>query len=238
MIEELELLIRIQEIDDLLMEIEADKGDLPAQLSALSSEIENRQTTIKKIEQDIAEARRNQKEFEKTIREAGDRLKKSQGVIFNVKTSREYDAISSEIEQANSQIETAENQLLEYIGREEVLRKSLEEQVTSLAALQEDFTEKKNEMDERLGETQEEEESLSAERSDIVIHLKKPVYNHYDRIRKIREGVAVTQLFDSACGYCFSKIPPQQQVKVRRMEDLNLCEVCGCILVATTNKTV
>ncbi|HHE47155.1 MAG TPA: hypothetical protein ENL08_05590 [Bacteroidetes bacterium] len=230
-LEELALLIRLQEIDIELADIEAEKGDLPEQIEKLESEIAEYQPQVEAIENDLKTISGNRIEQSHIIDMAREQLKKSQSVIFNVKTTREYDAISTEIEQSKQKIAEGERLQLESLVNEEDLKKSLDELKDRLNKLHDELVERRSEMKERLDSTQEDELSFLHEREKIVHHLKKPVYDHYERTRKIRDGFGIAHVTGSACGYCYSKIPPQRLSEIKRMDDIILCEVCGCFLV-------
>ena len=107
----------------------------------------------------------------------------------------------------------------------------LDELKDRLNKLHDELVERRSEMKERLDSTQEDELSFLHEREKIVHHLKKPVYDHYERTRKIRDGFGIAHVTGSACGYCYSKIPPQRLSEIKRMDDIILYEVCGCFLV-------
>ena len=231
MLEDLALLIRLQEIDIELMEILAEKGDLPEQIASLESEIAKLRSQIQDIEEDLKEIHTQKLEQNRIFDAARDHLRKAQSVIFSVKTTREYDAISAEIEQSKHRMFESERLQLEMMAREEDLQREYGELTKKLEQLENGLLERQGEMKERLESTQEEEVTYLHEREKIVKKLKKPVYDHYERIRKIRDGVGVTSITGGACGYCFSRIPPQRIVEIKKMNDIILCEVCGCLLV-------
>jgi len=230
-LEELQLLIRLQQIDNQLMEIELEKGDLPEQISVLSRETDRFTSTITDAEKTLSEVALLQKQHESNLEAARDRLKKSQNTIYSVKTTREYDAISSEIEQAKHVIADSEKLINDQNARQEDARKVIEDARIKLAVVKEELDDKQAEMRERMEISQDEELKMQHEREKILVRLKKPVYAHYDRIRKIRDGVGVSHLVDGACSYCCSRVPPQRQAEIRRMDDLILCEVCSCVIV-------
>jgi len=231
LLEELSILIKLQEIDNQLMELDADKGDLPEQLAKLEDEISGLKSALEEIEKQLEDCLNLRTTRNSEIEKARDQLKRSQSVIYSVKTTREYDAISSEIEQAKNQITNGERQIIELMEREENLQNEMQAKSSELERIKSEHTERKAEMRERLGTNQGLERSLRLERKGLVDRLKKPVFAHYDRIRKIRDGIGVSYIVDNACSYCFSRLPPQRQAEVRRMNDLILCEVCGCIIV-------
>ena len=54
----------------------------------------------------------------------------------------------------------------------------------------------------------------------------------YTRIRnRVRNGLALVSVDRDACGGCFNKIPPQQQLDIKLHKKVIVCEHCGRILV-------
>jgi len=228
---DLSLLIRLQVIDEELMEIEAELGDQPAQLENLKRETNRYRTEIDELNEKLLETQNQKKEQRQLIESAEEQLKKSQSVIFSVKTTREYDAISSEIEQSNIIIANSEKLRYELNMREEYLQAKINELKVILSNTEVDYKEHKSDVQEQIDNSFDEVDALRIERESIVNNLKPPVYSHYQRIRKLRDGIGITYLSSNACGYCFSRVPPQRQVEIRRMDDIILCEACGCILI-------
>jgi len=231
MLKDLDLLIKLQEIDNQLDEIQSDKGDLPEQLEHLNQSLNSLKTKLRESDSKLASIEINIREQKQSREDAKERLKKSQSILYSVKTTREYDAISSEIDQAKSQIIDRERHIIALQNEQTHLTKVREGYTEKLATLQAEFTERQKEAQERLDQTQDDETELRADRESLAGQIKRPIYTHYDRIRKIRDGFGVARLNGTACGYCFSTIPAQRIAEIRKMEELILCEVCGCVLV-------
>lgn len=232
MLEDLSLLMRLQEIDEELMDIEAELGDRPKQLNNLKKETDQFKAEIVKLNTILLDIKTQKKEQRQLIESAMEQLKKSQSVIYSVKTTREYDAISSEIEQAQTVIRNSEKLLEELSFREDELQIEMLKVKEILANTETEYNEQDSDIQEQINSSGDEVSLLISERERIVSTMKPPVYSHYQRIRKLRDGIGITYLTDNACGYCFSKVPPQRQVEIRRMDDIILCEACGCIIVA------
>ena len=66
----------------------------------------------------------------------------------------------------------------------------------------------------------------------FIEKLKKPVYSHYERIRKIRDRTGVSHVVGDACSFCYSQVPPQRKTEIKKMTDMIICEVCDCIIVS------
>ena len=227
----LQNLIDLARIDEELQMLEQSKGDLPKKVNLLKGELQRQieKTEALKTESQAHQERKRAQEAES----AGlkDRLKKYQSQLYQVKTNKEYDAITIEIEETESKIEALDFNNLE-----------LDEQLTSLSdgikAAEEDVKTRQQELAENekqlkkvLASTQTREDALQAERTTALAGLSAQIYNTYERIRRGRKGTAVAYLVSGACSACSSRIPPQRGLEIRMMNRIHLCEVCGRILV-------
>ncbi|MBN1466633.1 hypothetical protein JXA02_12830 [candidate division KSB1 bacterium] len=224
-------LIDLQELDARLKHLEAAKGDLPHKVQSLNAQVEE---TNAWLEQKIAEKESTSAERVATINDAEllkEKLKKYKVQLYAVKTNKEYDAITMEIETAEQKIDEQEYKSLEL---EESLSQ-LEEMITStqkrVEEMRESLIDYRKDLEAKLATTRAEEEVLRSRRLEMVKNLPKPVLSAYERIRQGRGGVAVAKLINGACSECSSRIPPQRALEIRMMDKINLCEVCGRIVV-------
>ena len=232
MFKELSLLISIQEADNKLKALDDEKGDLPEQLKRLETNLERAFSEIEGTIVEIQALDDERKHCEFVLSETRERFEKSQATIFSVKTTREYDAISAEIEIATSEISDREYRLLVIAEKKTELEESIKSQEAEFEEIKVEQSERDAEMKERIQESGNLEVTLVAERSQLVDQLKKPVIGHYDRIRKIRDGTGVSHLVGDACSFCYSQVPPQRKAEIKKMTEMIICEVCGCILVS------
>lgn len=232
MLEELNLLIELQQIDIELMELEEETGDLPEQIDKLQGEINTFESKLNEAKESLDQTSKERARLKTELEETKNKLNRSQNILYNVKTSREYDAISSEIDQAKVRITEIERQLLEQSARAEEFSSFIQTERSHLELVMVDHSERKSELNERIKGSEDKDSQLYHEREKITMRLKRPVLAHYERIRKLRDGFGVSYIQNDACSYCFSLIPPQRQAEIRKMNDLILCEVCGCVLVS------
>ncbi len=232
MLEELAILIRLQGIDNQLQELDDEKGDLPEQIEKLRGVITLVSKEIEALETTLQQKSETKKNFQKELRLYREQYERSQSVIFSVKTSKEYDAVTAEIEQSKDRIMKSEQQIDAVRNEIVLIEDELLEKQKVLEDTKQEFELRDKEMRERLSTTQDRILELKHQREKEVARLKKPVFAHYDRIRKIRDGVGVSHIVGEACSYCYSVLPPKRKADIRRMDDMILCEVCGCILVS------
>ena len=92
--------------------------------------------------------------------------------------------------------------------------------------------EKKNELDEIMQETREEEEKLKLIAKDLETKIEPRLLSSFKRIRKnARNGLGIVYVQRDACGGCFNKIPPQRQLDIKMHKKVIVCEYCGRIMI-------
>ena len=91
---------------------------------------------------------------------------------------------------------------------------------------------KKNELDEIIAETKQEEEKLREKAKALETTIEPRLLQAFKRIRKnSRNGLGITYVQRDACGGCFNKIPPQKQLDIRMRKKIIVCEYCGRIMI-------
>jgi len=228
--QELEMVAKLQEIDNKLLELEQEKGDLPGIVRHLENEIRHIEEEIEKLRQSIIEIDKKKRTIEgqnQLVRVKQDKFKEQ---LYQVTTNREYDAITMEIENIRLEIETNEATQLELMEQSENLQAKLDEYQGRNEELKHELEERKQELGEKEEETEQEELEYRHEREKLEVRIKKPILAHYERIRTAK-GVGAAPLYASACGACFAVVPPQRQSEIRKMSDIILCESCGVILL-------
>lgn len=229
--EAVKLLAELQEIDDELREIGYERGDLPEEVNKLAEKIREYERFIADRKSELEHAEREIKTRTDQLTEGKSKLDKFQQQLYIVKTTREYDAITAETNYAKRDITDAETAISSHSQRRIDLEKQISERTSEIERVKVEEQSKGAELRDRLAETEGEERQLLHRRENIVVRLEKPIYNHYERIRKAKDGRGVARIFDGACGGCFAVIPPQTQANIRQLADLVLCETCGRILV-------
>lgn len=224
-------LMELQKVDSQLVEIEGLKGDLPHQVSRLNRDIEEAEEFLGEQEEKLRVYQRERGIVEMDIRALEGKQKQYQSQLFEVKTNREYDAITHEIESAKVEKEKKETRLLELMEQEEASQKAIEVKGEEIERLKKQLEEKKADLKERLQKTEKEEATLRDRRGKILRNLDARLLANYERIRKAKNGLAVVPILRNACGGCFKTLPPQRILEIREMNHLRVCEVCGRMLV-------
>jgi predicted nucleic acid-binding Zn-ribbon protein len=229
--------MELQNLDSKLDQLRSLRGDLPNQVERMHRDLEEAQ---RKQEEREVKRQAYQKEkgmIEVDVKALEGRQTKYQNQLFQVKTNREYDAVTLEIESVKQNIEMKESRLLELMDLEEDIKHAIEAGQSDIEKLSETLEERRLELDERMAKTEKDEIALCDKREKVLRNLTPRILATYERIRKAKNGFAVTPVVRNACGGCFKTLPPQRILEIRQMNRIQLCEVCGRILVWDPQKS-
>ena len=224
-------LATLQDLDSQLAQLESLRGDLPHQVNRLKQELEETVNTKQNYEDKLRAYQKERGIAEMETKALGGKKKKYQTQLFEVKTNREYDAVTHEIESVNVNIEKKENRILELMDLEEETSKSIEEHDEEVQRLQKQLDTISQELEKQMAKTEKDEAILKHEREKVLHKLNSRYITAYERIRRAKNGLAVVPVVRGACGGCFKSLPPQKILEIRQMDRIYLCEVCGRILV-------
>jgi len=228
----LKLLYRLQKVDSSLDDLEEMKGDLPEAVRKLQTEADRLRGLIKEKQDLVTASIIGRDKSDVDILEFKEKLEKYKAQQYEVRSNKEYDALTKEIDFATESInnlqkefETLENTMASAKSEIEILTKQLEEHTVLL-------DEKKAELAEVSKANEDEELQLKHQREKIVVRLESDTLSRYDRIRKGRHGQAVVSVRRSSCGGCHNRIPPQRLLELRTQSKMFMCEHCGRILIS------
>ncbi len=226
-------LVRLQELDTRLNQLELQRGDLPTLIEHLTTDLEEKRSIASELKEKMSKLQSDRKMFEKEVEASKELLKKYEDQLYRVKNNKEYDAISLEIDTKKVEIENLESKIIQTLEDEDELKKEATELSGEIKKLEEQLKENRIELEEINQHTKTEEAKLIGQRNEILKELDDRYARQYERIRRANGGRAVAAISRGSCGNCYSVLPPQRIVEIRRTDRLNFCEHCGVILVWT-----
>ena len=230
--EKLKSLYQLQVIFSEIDHIKTLRGELPLEVQDLEDEVAGLRTRIGNISGSIEEIKGEEAKRRNKIEEAKAMIEKYTEDQNNVRNNREYDLLAKEIEFQTLEVEFCEKKLRQFAGdlkakNEEIDRTNalLEERLAAL-------DDKRNELEEIISETKEEEEKLRDRAKVLEATIEPRLLQSFKRIRKnTRNGLGVVYVQRDACGGCFNKIPAQRQLDIKMRKKIIVCEYCGRIMV-------
>ena len=230
--EKLSTLYQLQTMMTEIDKIKTLRGELPLEVQDLEDEIAGLETRLQNYQSEI-------KDFENAVVEQKHKITESTGLIEkyktqldNVRNNREFDNLSKEIEFQGLEIEFSEKKIREYNDAVNRKKTEITELTEKLEGRKADLVLKKNELEQIISETKQDEEKLRDKAKKLEANIEPRLLTAFKRIRKgARNGLAVVYVQRGACGGCFNKIPPQKQLDIKLRKKIIVCEYCGRILV-------
>ena len=127
---DIELLLKLQEIDYYIGELERSKDYIPDMMENLKKEIEECFESSTDFKDRLAEAKLELKNRELEVATNKEALEKYQEQMLSIKTNKEYDALVKEIDKAKETISSGEDKSLMLMGEIEELTTKVEEYET------------------------------------------------------------------------------------------------------------
>lgn len=230
--EKLAAVLSLQKIDSKIDELQTLKGELPMEVKDLEDDVEGLQTRINNVEQEIktindyVTSRRDAKKDAEAL------IEKYEKQQDNVKNSREFEALTKEVEMQNLEIRLVDKNVkdaqVELQERENIKLQNN----NLLEAKREMLEQKQRELSKIIAETEAEEVVLNKRSEEAKEKVDARLFEAYERIRKsYKNGLAVVPVLRDSCGGCFNVIPPQRQTEIMQRKKIIVCEHCGRVLV-------
>jgi uncharacterized protein len=230
MLHDLQLVIRIQEIDGRLADLAREITALPKHIVEIEKKLVSHE---RKLEADRAALSANQKERKKCegdVQTQEQKISKLKDQMLQAKTNDQYRAFQNEIDFCQKEIRKLEDRILELMGESEPLDKNVK---TAEAALKSEKAQVEAEKQEARNRTAADEASsreLLEERAKIAAQTTPATLQQYEKSRKTGRGVGVAEAIEGRCSACHMALRPQFSQDLKRGDNVMTCESCHRIL--------
>jgi len=235
---DLELLLKLQDVDYDLGELERSKEYIPDMMDNLKREISDCEEKLFTLKEDLSKAQLEQKDVELQLSDRQDKLKKLQERMMAIKTNKEYDALISEIDQVKKDIWNLENRGVELIEITEEKKKELDGLDDKAEQIRQANTAQLTSLQEQIDSVGSKISEREQERQAIAKQVNPRAISVYERIRKGKGGAAVVAVKKRACGSCYKSLPPQKIQEIRIGDRIITCDSCGRMLIWTQDSDV
>jgi hypothetical protein len=225
-------LYALQRVDSNLDELHELKGDLPHLVEVLEKKLQEKDALRNSLEAIVKHTHVRRDEIDLEIVSTKEKIEKYKEQQFQIKTNKQYDALTREIDLSQERVKTLEKEMESIEGKGANAKTDLETLAPELEGLQKELKERQAELDSVNKEHEDEELKLKHEREKLIVRIDKNDVKAYERIRKALGGKAVVGVRRNACGGCFKRVPPQVSVELRKNSRLMTCEHCGRLLVS------
>jgi hypothetical protein len=227
--EQLEKLIRLQELD-------LETGQLERKLAEITPQIEETRIHLAAAERALEEgkaqietARKERRAAEKELETQIDKRRKFQDQQSKVKTNKEYQALMGELETLKVEETAAEDLILGLMETQAEAERVLPALSAEVAREKSEFQEKERVLRAAEGRLRAELKVVQENRAAVVAALDPAALQSYQRIQKLR-GTAVAEVRDEFCLGCRTRVTPQDYMEAMRNDRIRGCPHCHRIL--------
>ena len=223
-------IVKLQDIDSKLQEIEEMLGDLPGKVdnlklqeSELIKSVTDGKVRIKELELEL-------NKFDSQMDDYNVKIDKHKDQLFLVTTNKQYDALQREIDHLKSELDEIETKSLEFTEEKEHLEKRVISEEENLENLSNDLIIRRKKLEVIMSESSKEKGKLELEKENKRLQIDSKTLSNYDLIQNARQGLSVVNVNGSACGGCGAFVPPQIISEVRAQKGTQTCDSCSRFL--------
>ena len=225
------VLDELQQIDLKLDGFKGEKDSLLTDLARLDERVAEADAALAAKNGELASVEQEKQSLDESLAAEAENITRSDARLKEIKTQKEYQAVSKEIGTAKKLKVELEDQILQKIGRMEEIRAELAGMEENLASLQENVAGQKSEVQVKIDQLEEGIAKDIEAREELMKGLSPGVIRRYALLREQRRGIAVVEAKGGSCLGCNMNLPPQLYNSLFRGNELITCPHCQRILV-------
>jgi predicted nucleic acid-binding Zn-ribbon protein len=234
---DMEMILKLQGIDYELGELERSKDYLPDMINNLEKELQETSNALKDFEKELTEQTLLHKKLDMELATLNQELGKFQKQMRDIKTNKEYDALTNEIVNRKLKISSTEEEILKILTNIDDLKEKIKQYKQKLEEIEKYSTAQLAYLKKELNSIEDKIKIKKGERKNVTVRIDKRLLSTYERVKKGRGDQVVVTIKKRACGGCFKAIPPQKIQEIRKEDRIFTCENCGRILIWTEDSS-
>ena len=232
--EKLRALEELQQIDLESNEVGTALAGVPARRATVEQKVLEARKAYDDQKGRVEQNERERRQIDLLLAMERDKVKKWEGRLGEIKTPREYAALSREVDIAKKTNESQSEQgklLLESAG---ALKDALEQRGEALADAEDAAQAGLAELDKATAEGEAKLAALASRRTAAAALVDPALLAKYENIKRRRAGVAVAPVVGSTCKGCHRNIPPQLSIVLQRADTIETCPNCHRIIYSAS----
>jgi uncharacterized protein len=228
--EKLKALEELQQIDLESNEVKTALDAVPARRATVEQKVLEARKAYDDQKARLEQNERERRQIDVLLGMERDKVKKWEGRLGEIKTPREYAALSREIDIAKKTNESQSEQAKLLLAAAGELKAALEQRGEALAESEDAAQAALADLDKALAEGQARLASLEERRAAAAAQVDPGLLGKYENIKRRRAGVAVSPVVGSTCKGCHRNIPPQLSIVLQRADTIETCPNCHRII--------
>lgn len=230
MVQDLQVVVRLQELDNRVAELNKEIATLPKHIAEIEKKLSGGEQKLKADQAALTANQITRKKTEGDIQTNEGKISKLRDQMLTAKTNDIYRAFQNEIAFCEGEIRKSEDRILELMGASEPLERNVKTAEVSLKEEKKQVEAEKASAREQTAKDQTAVAELMAERKKLTDSVEASVLTLYERIRKGRGGIALAEAIEGRCSKCRVAFRPQFMQELKRGEKIMTCESCQRIV--------
>jgi uncharacterized protein len=228
--QDLAKLIAIQDIDGNLQVLRARIAAIPAEQERIEEKFNEFSTEYNAVNESLAARQVARQQLEEELAEVQRRHEKYKEDLMRVRNEKEYTTCLREIDSTKKLAAQMEADLLQLMEGIEKLEQEIQQFAPELEQNRQRREAQLEELAIESATANAQIAKIIEERDALVATIPKNLIEQYQRVAKVRGGIALAEARDSSCSACRMKIRAQIYSEIRRANSIIICENCSRIL--------
>ncbi|MEA5115322.1 MAG: C4-type zinc ribbon domain-containing protein [Geobacteraceae bacterium] len=224
------ILAQLQEIDLKIDSSRGEKQSLMEEIAFLQEKVGELKRSVAGYGADLDLVEEEKRALEENLAAETDAISRSEGRLREIKTQKEYQAVSKEIAAAKKVKTELEDQILVKISRIEELKSAIVDQSKALDEFEASASSQENELKEKVARLETAIGSELESREATAKQVSPSMMKRYDKLRERRQGVAVAEARSGSCLGCNMNLPPQVFNSLFKADNMVPCPHCQRLL--------
>lgn len=227
---QINLLADLQKLDTKLDSFQGEKQAIESQIIDLDARLSIGRSELALKREELAALLAAKQELEVNLTTEQENINRSEVRLKEIKTQKEYQAVSKEVGMAKKMLSELEEQILAKDAELTQLQDELASQEANLQEMEGNVAARAEELRADIGQLESGVAGDVAEREKVLKALPASLVRRYTMLREQRRGLAVVEARDGSCLGCNMNIPPQLYNNLHRGDELIACPHCQRML--------
>jgi predicted nucleic acid-binding Zn-ribbon protein len=201
-------LVDLERVDTDILELARAGEAHPQRLAELDRKLDQAKAALENEQQRLAANEKQRRDIESQVQHEKDTIKKWEGRLSELRTPREYAALSREIDIAKKSVENLEQQNIELRATAEPIKQAIDHRQKELLTQHETVGVEARDIRAKMSSLKDRLDALEGQRNEARRMVDAVLLSRYETIRKKR-GVALVPVQGGTCRGCHMSLPPQ-----------------------------
>lgn len=235
--EQILLLKELQDTEVRIRGLKNNQERYPREIDQLNERLSSEKETASQEKERLQFLERERSRKEGDLDELGEKIKKTKGKLFEVKSNKEYQALLHEIGLMEESTSRNEDEILTMLDEIDELKGSVSQREGDLVTVEKETQAEVAKIQGELTHIVKEIDAAEKQRKKVLASLTPDLVKAYETLKQ-RRGMALALVRGGVCQGCYVNIPPQMFNEVQRNDTLIRCPNCNRFLFWDNNKAV